>query len=173
MLFWTVQLVGIFALLFYALSFQMKTKENLLIMQVTSNIFATVQYLLAMALTGAVQTLLGVIRGIVFYFYKKRGLNPDKKTLIAFEIAIILGAVLTWDNILSFFPLIGMTANLYGQWQNDMKRVRICAVISAVLWLVYAYNTEVYTAMLTEILKILSSLIGLWRYRKGAETKNG
>jgi hypothetical protein len=152
----------------------MKTKENLLLMQVVSNIFATTQYALtATALTGAVQNILGVIRGIVFYFFKKRDLNPNKIVLVIFEIAIILGTIFTWENIMSSLPLIGMTANLYGQWQNDMKIVRICAVISAVLWSVYAFYTGVYTAMLTEILKIVSSLIGLWRYRKSTEMQNG
>jgi len=171
MLFYIVQGLGIFTLIFYGLSFQMKTKENLLIMQIVSNIFTAIQYILTMALTGAVQNILGVIRGIVFYFYKKRRLNPDKKVLVVFELAIILGTVFTWDNILSCFPLIGMTANLYGQWQNDMKRIRILAIVSAVLWSIYAFYTGVYTSMLTEILKIASSLIGLWRFRKKAETK--
>jgi hypothetical protein len=168
-LFWTVQVLGIIGLIFYAVSFQMKTKENLLIMQVISNVFTTIQFALTMAVTGAVQTLLGVIRGIVFYFFKKRNLNPNKIVLIIFEIAIIFGTIFTWNGILSLLPLIGMTANLYGQWQNNMKIVRICAVISAVLWSVYAFYTGVYTAMLTEIFKMASGLIGLWRFRKGNE----
>ena len=175
-LFWVVQSLGIFALVFYGLSFQAKTKENLLIMQVISNIFSTVQFILTAAVTGAVQTMLGVLRGIVFYFYKKRGLNPDKIVLAVFEIAIILGAVLTWGGILSVFPLVGMTANLYGQWQNDMKLIKIFAIISAVLWSVYALYTGVYTAMLTELLKIVSSVVGLVRFKKiekGGENQNG
>ena len=170
MLFWIVQFLGIFPLAIYALSFQMKTKENLLLMQVISNVIVTVQYILAMAFTGAVQTLLGVIRGIVFYLYKKRDLPPNKITLVIFECAIILGAVFTWNNILSGLPLVGMTANLYGQWQNNMKVVRILAIVSAVLWSVYAFYMGVYTAMLTEVLKIVSCLIGLLRFRKESES---
>jgi hypothetical protein len=169
MLFWIIQILGIFGFIFYTLSFQMKTKENLLIMQAVSNVFATIQFLLTEALTGAVHTLLGVIRGFVFYFYKKRDLKPNKIVLIIFEVAIILGTVFTWENILSCLPLIGMTVNLYGQWQNDMKIVRICAVISAVLWSVYAFYAGVYMVMLTEIMKIISSIIGLWRFRKFKE----
>jgi hypothetical protein len=173
MLFWVIQVLGIFALIFYALSFQMKIKEKLLIMQVISNVFTSIQYILVMALTGAIQTILGVLRGIVFYFYKKRGLNPNKIVLIIFELAIILGEALTWNNILRCFPLIGMTANLYGQWQNDMKWLRILAIVSAILWSIYAFYTEVYTAMPTEILKIVSSLIGLWRFKRLGKTQKG
>ena len=169
--FWIVQSLGIIGLIFYGVSFQMKTKEKLLLVQVMSNIFVTVQFLLLMALTGAVQTLIGVIRGIVFYFFKKKDLKPNIAVLIIFEIAIILGTVFTWENILSILPLIGMTVNLYGQWQDNMKTVRICAIISGVLWSIYAFNTGVYTAVLNEILKISSSLIGLWRYRKINETQ--
>jgi len=165
MIFWIIQGLGIFALIFYSLAFQMKTKEKLLIMQVISNVFSTAQYLLAMAFTGAVQTLLGVVRGIVFYFYKKRDANPDKIVLIIFAIAIIVGTILTWDSIFSCLPLIGMLANLYGQWQNNMKRLRIFAVISAVLWTIYAFYTGVYTGMLSEILKIVSSMVGIYRFK--------
>ena len=170
MIFWVVQILGVISLIFYAFSFQMKTKENLLIMQIVSNIFATIQYLLTMALTGAVQTLLGVLRGIIFYFYKKRKLKPSKTVLITFEIAIILATVFTWTGMISCLPLAGMTVNLYGQWQNNMRMIRIFAVVSGILWAVYAFYTGVYTAMLTELLKIISSLVGLWRYKKSSET---
>jgi Bacterial inner membrane protein. len=169
MIFWIVQVLGIVSLIFYVLSFQMKTKENLLIMQIVSNIFATIQYSLTTALTGAVQTLLGVLRGIVFYFYKKRNLNPNKIVLIIFEIFIILGSVFTWGGIISSLPLAGMTANLYGQWQNNIKVLRILAIISGILWAAYAFYTGVYTGMLTEILKIASSAIGLWRFKRFSE----
>ena len=171
MLFWIIQILGVFNFIFYGLSFQMKTKENLLLMQVFSNVFATVQYILTMALTGAAQTFLGIVRGIVFYFYKKRGLEPSKTVLVIFGLAIILATIFTWKNILSCLPLIGMIANLYGQWQDNMKRVRIFAIISAVLWSVYAFYTGVYTAVLTELLKIVSSFIGLLRFRKEIEKK--
>ena len=64
MTFWIVQGLGIFVLFFYFLSFQMKEKENLLTMQIISNVFSATQYLLtgAGALTGAIQTILGIIR---------------------------------------------------------------------------------------------------------------
>ena len=165
MTFWIIQALGIFALIFYSLCFQMKAKENLLLMQVTSNVFSTAQYLLAMAWTGAAQTLLGVLRGIVFYFYKKRGANPDKTVLIVFACAIIIGTVLTWESILSGFPLVAMLANLYGQWQSSMKRLRIFAIISAVLWTIYAFYMGVYTGMLSEMLKIVSSAVGIYRFK--------
>ena len=167
MVFWVVQGLGIIALLFYVLSFQMKTKENLLIAQVTSNSFSAVQYLLVWALTGAVQTILGILRGIVFYLYKKRNLNPNRTVIIIFGAAIIIETVFTWNGIiLSILPLLGMMANLYGQWQDNMKRLRILAIVSSLMWTVYIIQTGVYTAVLTEILKIVSSAMALWRYRK-------
>ena len=172
MLFWIAQILGVFTFAFYIPSFQMKTKENLLIMQVVSNTFATAQYMLLAAFAGAAQNLLGVLRGAAFYLYKKRGFDPNIALFIVFEAAIVFGAVLTWDNILSLLPLIGMSANLYGQWQNNMKIIRILAVVSAVLWSVYAFYTGVYTAMITELFKMGSSIIGLWRFKKINPDKN-
>jgi len=64
-----------------------------------------------------------------------------------------------------------MTANLYGQWQNNMKWVRIFAIVSAVLWSTYAFYTGIYTAMLTELLKGVSSAVGLWRFRNEAKPR--
>ena len=91
--------------------------------------------------------------------------------MVIFGLAIILGTIFTWNSIFSLLPLIGMMANLYGQWQDNMKRIRILAIVSAALWLIYAFYTKVYTAMLTEILKITSSSIGLWRFRNGVVSK--
>ncbi|MDR1100840.1 MAG: YgjV family protein [Clostridiales bacterium] len=168
MTFWIVQSLGVITLIFYVVSLQMKKKENLLMMQIFSNIFFTAQYLLTNALTGAVQAILSILRGVVFYIFKKKDLPPSKTILGIFEVLVVATTVLTWKNIISVLPLIGMTTNLYGQWQDKMNMLRRMTIITSICWLVYELTCGMYTAMITEICIIVSGVIGLYRFRKHA-----
>ena len=149
----------------------MKSKENLLILGIISNVFFTVQFLLTNAMTGAIQGILMIARGIVFYMFKKRNIKPNFTVLLTFIIAIVAATMLTWQNALSAFPLGSMLANIYGQWQNNMKTLRILAIVGSVCWFAYEFYYGMYTSIIMEICIIVSSLIAIWRFRKDCESQ--
>lgn len=161
-----VQILGIVTLIFYVFSLQMKKKENLLVMQIVSNVTFALQYILTLAWTGATMAAIAVIRGIVFYIFKKKKIKPSIIALLIFEIAMIISTILTWESALSLLPLIGMSVSLLGQWQDNMKWIRISTIIGATFWLGYELSAGLYTAVLTELCNIASSMVGLWRFRK-------
>ena len=168
MIFWVVQAFGIITLILYVVSMQMKKKETLLILQIISNLFFVFQCILTNSLTGGVLVSLAIVRGIVFYIFKKRGLNPKIVTFSIFQAAIIASTIFTWENTLSLFAFFGNSASLYANWQDKMKVLRILTIVGCTLWMVYQFYFEMYTSMISEFCIIISSAVGLWKFRKTA-----
>jgi len=166
MTFWIVQGLGIASLVFLATSFQMKTKEKLLIFSMLALTAYTIQYFLTGAITGAVINLVAIGRCIVFYVYSKRHLNPSIIVLAIFLFLMVVVTIFTWKSTLSIIPLLASTLNICGKWQNSMKLLRISSASAAVLWFVYDFYAGMYTAMLTDVFIIVSSTIALWRFRQ-------
>jgi hypothetical protein len=163
--FWTVQAFGLITLVLYALSMQMKKKESLLILQVFSNLFFVFSCLLTNSPTGAALAGISIVRGIVFYIYKKRGLNPNIAAFIIFQAAILISTVFTWEGILSLFAFSANSTNMFAQWQDKMALLRILTIASCVLWMIYQFSAGMYAAMLSEACIIASSASALWKFR--------
>ena len=163
---WEIQALGIITLVLYVAAMQMKKKETLLVLQIFSNLFFVFQCLLTNSPTGVVITIVAIIRGFVFYLYKKRELNPNIAAFLIFQAALIASTIFTWESILSIFPFLAASINLYGVWQDKMKVLRILAIAACVFWMVYQFYAGMYAAMITEICIIISSAIGLWKFRK-------
>jgi hypothetical protein len=168
MLFWMVQAFGIITLILYVVSMQMKKKENLLILQISSNIFFVLQCILTNALTGTALVSLAIARGVVFFIYKKRELNPSIITLLVFKFAIITSTIFAWEGIISLFAFFANINNLSAQWQDNMKLLRILTISGCILWMIYQFHAGLYAAMVTEVCIIISSIAALWKFRKTA-----
>ena len=166
MTFWIVQGLGIVSLILFASSLQMKTKEKLLILNISACATLITQYILSNAITGAAASSFSIIRGIIFYIYKKRDLKPSLAVLLLLELIVITLTILTWANMFSILPFLGLTINLYGQWQNNMKRLRIFAISASVCFFIYQLNAGMYTAMFGEVSIFVSGIIALWRFKQ-------
>jgi len=144
----------------------MKTKEKLLILNISACATLITQYILSNAITGAAASSFSIIRGIIFYIYKKRDLKPSLAVLLLLELIVITLTILTWANMFSILPFLGLTINLYGQWQNNMKRLRIFAISASVCFFIYQLNAGMYTAMFGEVSIFVSGIIALWRFKQ-------
>ena len=164
--FWIVQGLGIVSLIIFASSLQMKTKEKVLILNMSACACLIFQYFLRNAMTGVAAASFSIFRGIIFYIYKKRDLKPSLVVLVILELIIIALTILTWQDIFSLLPFLGLSCNLYGQWQNNLKRLRIFAIFGSVNFFIYQLNAGMYTAMFGEVAIVVSGIIALWRFRQ-------
>jgi len=173
MTFWIVQGLGLVSLVFFVCSLQMKTKEKLLIMTLFACAAFALQFYLSGSMTGMAGALLAIARGVVFYIYKKRNLDPSVAVLVIFSCLIIVLTIITWKDMLSILPFLAMFSNLYSQWQNNMKILRIFTIIASALWFSYEFHLGMYTGMVTEACICVSGAVALWRFRKGASEDKG
>lgn len=159
-----VQILGIVTLILFVVSLQQHKKESFLLLQAAGTLFFVVQFILTDKITGAVTFTIVTIRGLVFYFYKKKNLKPSLAVLVVFIAALLISAFLSWQNILSIIPLIATVAKTWGTWQDDMKWTRKTSLFGQGFMIIYDLAAAMYTGALTEACNLISTIIAMWRY---------
>ena len=69
------QIAGIFAMLIFAIVPQQKNKKRSLIMQIISDIFYGLQYLLLNAFSAVASNVIGAVNKYIFYVFAKKNKN--------------------------------------------------------------------------------------------------
>ncbi len=161
MLFILAQICGIIVLILTVISVQFKTKEKIVMGMVFANIVVTIQYFLLNAVTGAVVSIINVIRCIVFYYYKKKDKKPSLMILLIFEIIAIISGIMSWQNIWSVIPIIVTVIYTYGLWQDDVKVIRITTAVVGLGWAIYNVIVMAYVGAIQSISQFVSAMIAL------------
>lgn len=156
------QIIGFIAMAIIVASYQQKSHKKILTFQMVSGLLFTVHYLLLGAYTGAVMNLLGAFRSLVYSNRSKKWASSVVWP-IGFSIAFLVSGILTWDNVFSVFPLIGMLMSSVVLWIEQPKINRILSIPTSSCWLIYNIKTVSYPGIITEIFVLSSIIIGIIR----------
>lgn len=157
------QVIGILAIVVFALSPQQKTKKRALIFQLFSSILYALQYLFLGAFSAMATNLIGAIKNYVFYTYTRKDKNIPISILCIYIIIILISGILTFNNILSIFPILLSILYAYGSWHNNLKVYRIIAVVGAICWIIYNFSVGAYVSTIGNIFQLVSAIIAVIR----------
>ena len=133
----------------------------LLLGMVACLLWATHFFLLG-AITGASMNLIDTGRS--FAFYKNKPTKRNRWLLWFFISLVTLATVLTWQGIISLLPLSGSVVGSIAYWQKKPKYIRRLGFMSSPPWLVYNVISGSYPGIAVEILKMISNLVGQYRF---------
>ena len=159
--------VGVLVIIAFVIAPHMKTKTALLFCVVVGNILTVIEFLLLGATTEVAVISVSTVRSITFFFFSRVGKRAPVWLLILF-IAMQGGAVFaTWKSWVSLLMLFD-AIQTYGQWQTDMKILRISTIVSAIPIAVYNILVGGYTGAINQCCQAVSASIALWHkhYRK-------
>lgn len=159
-----VQVIGIVALLLDIASVQFKFRKTILSVQILASITWVVHFLLLGAISGAVMNSVGVLRSVSYFKFQTEP-RPFWLPWAIGSVAVI-ASIFTWQGVVSLLPLIAMLLAIYGLWQKDEQKIRICLLLCIPLWFAYNLIFMSYAGMASDVLALVSGLIALWRYRK-------
>ena len=152
------QILGGIGYSLLAYSYFKKDKKEILFIQILAYIGFTTHYLLLNAITGTICNILGFIALIAIYFLS----NNEKRKRILVLILIpllILMSYLSYENIFSIFPVFGCFVTFISFLSKDENKIRLVGMIAAFCWLIYAFIYKSYSAIIFEIIIIVSTFI--------------
>lgn len=159
------QIMGLIALILISLSYQCKTKKNFLFTQIFSNIFFALQYFLLHAYSAFCSNIVSITRTIIFYIYTKR----KKEIPIYFPIfiisTIIIIGIITYKDLYSIIPIIIAISYTIATYQKNLKITYIISIITCLLWIIYNKEVNAYIGIISSIIELIASSIGLFRIR--------
>ena len=158
------------------ISFQVKNKVPLLIMQTVASILFMISYVFSGGGIAVVLNILMLVRNFLFMFLsKKRG-----RVIIIIVIALCISYILTYviytavaketleNNLWNLFPLFAAFFGTVSFANSNVNRLRIWKYGDSVSWIIYNIHIGwgALGGIIGEFLNLVSLTIGIIRYRE-------
>ena len=159
------QIVGILAVISFLLSYQQKKRSNIIALNSASRVLYIIQYLMLGAYEGAVLDVLGTVSSIAAQKKDKGFIKRHTKlVLVAVNVVIFACGMLTYKNIFSLFPIVGVILHTSAFWISDEKIIRRISFIGSPFWLVYNLSSLAFGSAFGDILTMVSIGVAIYRY---------
>ena len=166
------QIFGIIGMIFNLLVFQQKTHKGVTACQFFAAAAFCANYLMLGAFVGGILNLVGALRALVFFFKEKTKAN-SVVWLIIFILAFSASYPLTFfafgtepttkNLIIELLPVVAMIIITVSLRLGSAKAVRFMGLFSSPMWLVYNAFSGSIGAIASEILNLISMIIGIIR----------
>ena len=166
------QTFGIIGMIFNLLAFQQKTHRGVTVCQFFAALTFGINYFMLGAFAGGILNIVGVLRAAVFFFKEKTRAN-NAFWLVFFILAFATSYPLTFlafgteptlgNLIIEALPVLAMVIITVSLRLGSAKAVRFLGLFSSPMWLTYNAFSGSIGAIASEILNLISMVIGIIR----------
>lgn len=158
-------IIGLLAVACFLLSYQMKRRKGIILLNATSRALYILQYILLGAFDGAALDVSGIVASILA---EKKNAPLIKKHLklfiVGIDLIIIASGLIFYRNIFSLFPIVGVLLHTSAFWLEREKHIRLVSLLGSPFWLVFNITSGAYGSAIGDTLSIVSILIAIFRY---------
>ena len=159
------QIVGIFAVASFLLSYQQKKRKSIIIWNAISRCLYIIQYIMLGAFEGAVLDILGTVSSVAAQKKDTKFIAKHLKlTVTVINLAIVGAGLLLYENIFSLFPIAGVLLHTGAFWINNEKIIRRISFMGSPFWLVYNLVSLAYGSAIGDMLTMASIALAMYRY---------
>ena len=158
-------IIGIIAVALYIISYQMKTRNGIMLCNATCRVFYILQYIILGAYSGAVLDVLGIA---ITYLASKKPFFEKKKILplviVLSNAAVLIACLVSYQNIFSIFSMLGVAFQINAFWPKAEKKIRLISLGGCPCWLIYNFTSHAYGSCIGDIITFISILTAILRY---------
>ena len=165
------QILGIISAILTLLSYQMKVKKKIMLFQTIATAFTCISFLFLGAISGFALNIVCLVRNGVFSIVDTK--KQYSRWLGAlFSVIMVVFGVISYQYWFSLLITVALVGNSIFISLDSPQTLRKSILFTSSLVLIY--NAIVFSigGMVNEGVSIVSSAIGLWRYRKTKNVKN-
>jgi hypothetical protein len=163
------QTLGVITVILGFINYQVKTREQVLAVHIATTICFAFHYMCLGAWAGMAMNFVGFVRNIVFYFVGKNGKVP-KAWAISFAVLMVIMGLVGWEDWYSLLAVVGIGINSYAMSFSNPNNIRKSILVTSPMVLVYDGFVMSLGGMIYESVVIISSVIGIIRYRKNVNS---
>ena len=164
----TGQVLGIIATIITFISYQANTKKSVLLTQSVATLCTWVGYYFLDAYSGFALNIVCLVRYGVFYFQKDNS-RFQYATAGALALAMIGVGMLSWQGMIPLLIIIALAVNTVFLSFGKPQLLRKSVLVTSTMVLIYNVFVFSIGGMANEAISIISSVIGIIRYRKGEQ----
>ena len=162
---------GIVAIILGFISYQLRTKRQLLYMQTVVAFVFCIHYLLIGAYSATAMNFVNIIRNFAYDYRTNKNIRGKLIPIIFVVIQAIMCA-LTWDAWYSVFVLLGICINTYCMSNSNAQFVRKSILLTSPLVMTYDLFARSVGGTIYEAVALTSSAIGLARNARAKKEGN-
>lgn len=163
------QILGFFLIAWAFLIYVQKNRNRILVFKLIGDALSIVQYVLCGAYSGAGVNSVMCLREIVFLNREKHKWANFKGWVVIFVLFIFIMTFVTngqepfspiwWASTL---PAIGSSIAVVGLYSKKASLTRILSLVGICFWLVYVIIMENWIQVVSNVISIISIIIGLF-----------
>ena len=158
-------ILGLCAVACFVLSYQLKSRRGIILLNAASRILFVSQYLLLGAYEGV---LLGAVAFPITLLCKNRERGWIKRhfwlTVILSNLCLIAAGLVTYRDVYSLLPLLGVTLETLALWPRKESHIRALSLLGVPFWLVYNLHSGAYGASVGNVFALVSLGLAILRY---------
>jgi hypothetical protein len=172
---WIGQAVGFVAIIVAFISFQVKSRGGILVLQGIANGVWAVHFIMIGAPAGAIMNALCFIRNLVYakktsWKWVNSLIVPILFCSVAVTISVITNAMnQSW---IDYIILPSTVVSSLAYYLNDERTIRASTLFVSGSWLVFNIIKSSYSGIFAEVFNLTSVCISLFRYRKVKSSDN-
>lgn len=157
-------ILGVLAVITFLLSFQFKTRRNIIVVNLISRALYILQYIFLGAFEGAVLDFMGFLLSFFARYKEKDFVKRHFKIIIAVVNLLLLAiGIAMYENVFSLFAIGGIICEITALWLTKEKNIRILSLFAAPCWLVYNLANSAYSSVIGNVLVIVSIAVAMIR----------
>ena len=161
------QFFSFLAVILSFIAYQFKTQKHVLIFNTAVTVSMMLSYLFLGAYSGMALNVIGIVRNIVYYYKNKRMFSSPAIPYI-FALAMALVGAMAWQGAVSLLIIAALAINTVFM-SKDPQPLRISILLTSTMILIYDILVMSYGGVINEAVAIISSIIGIIRYKKKKE----
>lgn len=157
--------VGFAGVIFFLISYQVKSNKSLFILQTLGCISFGVQFSLLGAYSGCLSLFINIIRNVMLTKYNEYKLIRWKGWIGVFSVSAVLAALITWNGPISLLPVAGTIAGTAAYWTNNARNIRTANLtVNAPCMLIYDVLVKSWGGVLNESITIIAIVVSIIRF---------
>ena len=160
------QAVGLFATLFGIVSFQSRRRKNIIVLQIFSNGFWIIHYLLLGSMAAVAANSLGAIRNIIYSMSEKYKFARSKAVPAVSVVLFIVLGILTYTGPFDILPTAAMVVASVAFFVKNEKVIRYMSLVISASWFIFGISVGSIASFISDGFILVSIIIAIWRYRE-------
>ena len=165
------QIIGLVATALTLISYQMNTKRGVMAALSFATACTCLSFLFFGASSGFFLNIVCFTRNIFFYFQKEGSVGIYISTTVFIIAMAVLGAF-SWQGYFSLLIIIALMINTFFMSLGNPQILRYSILFTSTLVLIYNVYVMSIGGIANEGISIVSSAVGILRFRQGREGKS-
>lgn len=158
-------IIGVLAVALFVLSYQLKTRRNIILTKIVSGFLYVVQYIMLGAFEGAMLDTAAFFVSILAFYRGSAFIGKHLPlSIVVSELFIVCAGLTVYESPLSLLPIAGALLETIALWLKRERAIRLVSIFSTPFWLIYNLMSTAYGSAIGSVIAFVSLTVAIIRY---------